>query len=372
MRPRSNGTLIDFCEIKDPKLFENLVADLLENKNPPVSRVESTGEGTDYGADLIVYLSDDAPLTGVHREKTAVVQCKHKAKSGKSVGIHEVNPEATLRHYNADIYLLVTSTGVGGFWAGLIQDIQKDKRYRGEDASCWDARRLEQELMQEKNQNVLLNYFPKSAKRILEIKRRGIELLKNSAEMKSDSLKVPPPNELSLSKTSHEDVAMQKIFLIHSKEDLKTLESTVLHERMKQLGIGIETSTDVSNESFWSIERSFLVEEELKKVDAVFAIITKQGAKSPNVWLEIAEARMSGKLKMVFVDESVYSLPLLGKYPCVLLRKNYLKSCLDLERFYRTMFQSWGEKANQWFWFSLSVLATYHRIAKFTNKLRLN
>ena len=356
-----NNGLIDFTEIREPESFEELVAELMQRQDRVVN-VESTGRGGDFEADLIVTINDVAPLTATTKTRRAIVQCKHFAKSRRSVTKKDIRPLEALRHYEADIYVLVTSSTVGHFYAQLIKDIRDDKKNKGEDATSWDHLQLEYHLTLEKNEDLLLKYFPRSHKRVSRFKQSFHKAVQTSTNKVKDHLRdilpVKPDEDSSI---NSKDSIMQKAYFIHSAHDLKILEQSTLREKAKRnLRIDIETSTDISNDSFWSIERSTILEKEIRSVDAAFAMVTKQGAKAPNVWLEIAEARMSGKLKVVFVDESVYTLSLLGKYPCVLLRKQFSKSASDLENFYRTVKQSWGDGADQWFWFSLSVLATYH------------
>ena len=91
----------------------------------------------------------------------------------------------------------------------------------------------------------------------------------------------------------------------------------------------------------------------------MFGVITPESAKSPHVWIEIERSNSNGKLKLLFIDESIYSVTLHNRYPCVLIKKNLELTINDFENYFRTVFQSWGNENIHLFWFSLDILLSF-------------
>jgi formylglycine-generating enzyme required for sulfatase activity len=99
---------IDFTQIKSGENFELLCEDLLQAMEFTI--VQSPARGSDSGIDLVVSetVKDTMEFT---EERKTVVQCKHWAKSGKSVPFAEVaNYREAMDEAKVRRYLLITST----------------------------------------------------------------------------------------------------------------------------------------------------------------------------------------------------------------------------------------------------------------------
>ena len=99
---------IDFTRIESSEEFELLCEDLLQAMDFTI--VQQPARGPEGGKDLIVseIVRDKMGLT---EERKTLVQCKHKAQSGRAVGFGEVaNYRDVMDQYNVQRYLLITST----------------------------------------------------------------------------------------------------------------------------------------------------------------------------------------------------------------------------------------------------------------------
>ena len=99
---------IDFTQIESGEEFELLCEDLLQAMG--FSIVQPPARGPEGGKDLIIseIVRDRMGFT---EERKTLVQCKHKAQSGKAVGFGEVaNYRDVMDQYQVQRYLLITST----------------------------------------------------------------------------------------------------------------------------------------------------------------------------------------------------------------------------------------------------------------------
>jgi len=99
---------IDFTQIETGEDFELLCEDLLQAMGFTIEA--KPARGPDLGKDIIAIktIIDDVGIPDTHRY---LVECKHYAKSGRSVLERDVgNPVARMATNNCDRYLLATST----------------------------------------------------------------------------------------------------------------------------------------------------------------------------------------------------------------------------------------------------------------------
>jgi hypothetical protein len=101
--------MLDFSEIStDGTQFELLLREILFSLN---YHVVWSGVGADGGRDLLV--REEIQSIFGRRSFTWLVQCKHFATSGRSVGVRDIdNVLDSCSQHSADGYLLVSSTYV--------------------------------------------------------------------------------------------------------------------------------------------------------------------------------------------------------------------------------------------------------------------
>tara|TARA_R110001599_G_scaffold128831_3_gene302850 strand:- start:30 stop:509 length:480 start_codon:yes stop_codon:yes gene_type:complete len=99
--------MLDFTELSENGLgLEQLTRELLFSLG---LKVYWSGVGPDGGKDLLCIEEDNSLF--VKASKKWLVQCKHKAKSGASVGVADLDDIVTsCAQFNCEGYLLVTST----------------------------------------------------------------------------------------------------------------------------------------------------------------------------------------------------------------------------------------------------------------------
>ena len=355
--------IIDFKEIKNGDKFEDLILELFKNREG-VLHAEQTGKGNDLEADILVKVERPNPLLETKKELIAVIQCKHFAHSNRSVTKGNVNIHDAIVAHHANIYLLVTSTRVGPYYTNIIKEINKDLSYKDVHAGYWNCNDLEKCLLEENNESIFRRFFPKSYinyAKLMKLKGEDYKARYNKVFKKTKG-NMFSKDDYPFSK--REGKKMQTVYLIRSGIDYQSLQELSLKNNAQKMGIEIKTSEDVEEEWLWSFEEHYHYDKFIEEADAAFAIVTKKGMKSPKVWLEIEKAMTKNKLKIIFIDEKCYTINLLGKYPCVLLKRNLKNSIADLENFYRTVFQSWGDEADYWFWFSTHILLSIFDINK--------
>lgn len=137
-------TAQDFRELPtDGAQFETLVAALLESIGYRI--IKAPGQGTDGGSDIIIERVLHDPL-GLRRE-LVVVQCKHYAGSGKSVGPKDVgNWHNAMIIEKASGYLLVTDTRVTSTMRTSFRSFTENPEYPHSWAHAWDVDELCKQL----------------------------------------------------------------------------------------------------------------------------------------------------------------------------------------------------------------------------------
>jgi len=151
---------LDFADFpEDGSEFECMVQELLQTMGLHAERV---GLGPDHGADIIAEEVIFDRL-GTKQVRRYVVQCKHFAHSGKSVGRSNVSDiRDTIEHHEANGYVLVTSTDVT---ASLKQRFQQIRATQPSwSIQIWDRTTLEQRLST--HPVLIAKYFPKRLRRV--------------------------------------------------------------------------------------------------------------------------------------------------------------------------------------------------------------
>jgi hypothetical protein len=151
---------LDFRDLSDDGTeFEFLVQELLQEMG---MHAERTGAGQDKGVDIIAQenLND---MIGAPIYKKYVVQCKHFAHSGKSVGVAHIHDVIdTITQQNANGYLLVTSTDITSSLKEKLEFLKKNSNAIS--IEYWDKISLEKMLMQ--HPALVTKYFPTRFNRI--------------------------------------------------------------------------------------------------------------------------------------------------------------------------------------------------------------
>jgi hypothetical protein len=170
----SDGILLDLSSLNSEQ-FEDLIEAIFRAKEEEIrrkqkfstfhiTRILRSGRGHDAGMDLLVtMLLSDCVAT---REFKWLVQCKHKAKSGASVGPRDFKGEFTfpdvVAEHDADGYLLVCSTRPGAKLQQHFNVLNRNRSSRYEFV-CWDAARVCEELFN--HPTVMEQFFPDDFRR---------------------------------------------------------------------------------------------------------------------------------------------------------------------------------------------------------------
>lgn len=151
--------MLDFTELSaDGQDLELLVRELLFRQG---FSVQWSGKGADGGRDLVCvekrgsFFKED--------ERSWLIQCKHNANSGKSVGIADLDEISdSCAHHNCQGYLLVCSTHPSSAVVNRLEGISKNPQ-NVIAASYWDSVKIEQLLTTPKNWSLAQQFFPISA-----------------------------------------------------------------------------------------------------------------------------------------------------------------------------------------------------------------
>jgi hypothetical protein len=152
--------MLDFTELsKDGNDLELLIREILLVKG---YRVKWSGKGPDGGKDLICEESRKSDF--LDDNKRWLIQCKHKAVSGSSVGISDLDDIIdSCTHHEAKGYLLVCSTIPSSKVVERLEGITNNQKI---DVECnyWDAVKIEQVLSTPKLWSIAQRFFPNSSK----------------------------------------------------------------------------------------------------------------------------------------------------------------------------------------------------------------
>ncbi|MGE7661318.1 restriction endonuclease [Peribacillus sp. NPDC097197] len=152
--------MLDFTELSiDGTDLERLVREIFVREG---FETHWTGKGPDGGRDLLIVEKVQGPLSNF--ERTWLVQCKHKAHSGRSVGREESYSLVTdCKSANADGYLLVCTTALT---TGLI-NTYRELQSNGEIViDYWDEVKIEDRLLKPCNFSLINQFFPRSSSKV--------------------------------------------------------------------------------------------------------------------------------------------------------------------------------------------------------------
>lgn len=149
--------MLNFTELpKDGTDLERLVREIFVREG---YETHWTGKGPDGGRDLIVIERTKGPLSEFKR--TWLVQCKHRAHSGKSIGREEANSILTdCKATKAEGYLMVCTTALT---TGLINTYRDLEENEGLVIDYWDEVKLEDRLLKPCNFSLIDQFFPQSS-----------------------------------------------------------------------------------------------------------------------------------------------------------------------------------------------------------------
>ncbi|SIQ03344.1 restriction endonuclease [Halanaerobium kushneri] len=133
---------INFKRISsDGEDFELLCRDLLESKGIEV--ISQPSRGPDLKKDFIIKMKTKDKI-GRKEEITYLVQCKHKAHSGKSVYESEIgNFQSACDIHNTDGYFLITSSVPSKTVQEQLEASNKNNKLK---TCIWDRKKLEYEI----------------------------------------------------------------------------------------------------------------------------------------------------------------------------------------------------------------------------------
>jgi hypothetical protein len=141
----------------DGQAFEQLVRELLFSLG---LHVEWSGRGPDGGRDLLcreMLIGQFAPQT-----RTWLVQCKHKAHSGNSVGVSDLDDVvSSCAQHNATGYLLACSTQPSSAVMDRLDGITNNAS-NSLTAVCWDGVMLQRLLSQPRQWAIAQRFMPQS------------------------------------------------------------------------------------------------------------------------------------------------------------------------------------------------------------------
>lgn len=149
--------MLDFKELSaDGQDLELLVRELLFISG---LRCYWSGKGPDGGRDLLAI--EESPSVIATSSRRWLVQCKHNAKSGNSVGIGDLDGIVdSCAQHNADGYLLVCSTQPSSGVVNRLETITSNQKLL---ATYWDAVRIEQLLSTPQHWRLAQRFFPVSS-----------------------------------------------------------------------------------------------------------------------------------------------------------------------------------------------------------------
>ena len=151
--------MLDFTELsKDGQDLELLVREILFRRG---FTVHWSGKGPDGGRDLICIERRNSFFAP--DQKRWLIQCKHNAHSGTSVGIGDFdNIVDSCQHHRCRGYLLVSSTYPS---SGVVQRFEaiSSNPESPVEATYWDSVKLEQILSTPRNWTLAQRFFPVSS-----------------------------------------------------------------------------------------------------------------------------------------------------------------------------------------------------------------
>ncbi|MXI49489.1 hypothetical protein GRW89_23530 [Pseudomonas moraviensis] len=151
--------MLDFTELSnDGQDLELLVRELLFSIG---YKVYWSGRGPDGGRDLVCI--EETNSIFMQTSKKWLIQCKHKAVSGASVGVNDLDDIITsCAQHECDGYLLITSTQPSSSVVTRLESITQSN-HSPVIAAYWDSVELERRLKTAQQWNIAQRFFPRSA-----------------------------------------------------------------------------------------------------------------------------------------------------------------------------------------------------------------
>ncbi|SIO30680.1 restriction endonuclease [Halodesulfovibrio marinisediminis] len=151
--------MLDFTELSEDGIeFEQMIREMLFALG---YKVFWSGAGADGGKDLICFEEHKSIFASCKRKW--LVQCKHKAISGRAVGVGDLGDiVGACRHHQCDGYLLATTTYPSSAVISRLEGVAADPR-DNLTTGCWDAVELERMLSTAELWGIAQRYLPESA-----------------------------------------------------------------------------------------------------------------------------------------------------------------------------------------------------------------
>lgn len=151
--------MLDFTELSaDGQDLELLVREIIFRQG---FSVHWSGKGADGGRDLIC--TERRGSFFQQDERSWLIQCKHNANSGKSVGITELDDISdSCTHHRCQGYLLVCSTHPSSAVVNRLEGISNNPQ-NPLVATYWDSVKIERLLYTPQNWSLAQRFFPVSA-----------------------------------------------------------------------------------------------------------------------------------------------------------------------------------------------------------------
>jgi hypothetical protein len=151
--------MLNFKELpKSGDAFELLIREILLIKG---FHVQWSGKGPDGGRDIVCY--EDRSSEFQADRKTWLIQCKHNAHSGTSVGITDLDDIiSSCSQHGADAYLLACSTVPSSAVINRLEGITQNLSQKIT-ATYWDSTIIEQKLSTPELWRVAQLFFPISS-----------------------------------------------------------------------------------------------------------------------------------------------------------------------------------------------------------------
>lgn len=151
--------MLDFTELSnDGQDLELLVRELLFSIG---YKVYWSGRGPDGGRDLVCI--EETNSIFMQTSKKWLIQCKHKAVSGASVGVADLDDIVTsCAQHECDGYVLITSTQPSSSVVTRLESITQSN-HSPVIATYWDSIELERRLKTAQQWNIAQRFFPRSA-----------------------------------------------------------------------------------------------------------------------------------------------------------------------------------------------------------------
>ncbi|WP_212648702.1 restriction endonuclease [Pseudomonas aeruginosa] len=151
--------MLDFTELSDDgQDLELLIRELLFSIG---YKVYWSGRGPDGGRDLICV--EECESIFMRTSKRWLIQCKHKARSGNSVGVGDLDDIVmSCAQHSCDGYVLVTSTHPSSAVVSRLEQVS-NSNVAPVIATYWDSVEIERRLRTAQQWNIAQRFFPRSA-----------------------------------------------------------------------------------------------------------------------------------------------------------------------------------------------------------------